>query len=189
MRTALVAGFVFGVLDDVLTSTKLLVAGKLLPAGNLMRQVVEGIAMAALCSTDELLIIETKKSGPVTACYWKKLAAGHERTQGYLAIGQLSLNAAKLGFTADAVTRLKAAKQHYNGFSHAGTFSIAGRVALHEPGVAFVGGHFDEAKLDGYRAELRERIGLCRVLPAFMQCLRASLTPAPGANAAPAAAA
>ncbi|MCA8059630.1 hypothetical protein [Burkholderia cepacia] len=48
MRTALMAGFVFGVLDDVLTSTKLLVAGKLLASSNLMRQVIEGIAMAAL---------------------------------------------------------------------------------------------------------------------------------------------
>lgn len=64
MRTALVAAFVFGVLDDVLTSTKLLVAGKLLPAGNLMRQVIEGIAMASLCSTDELLIVAVNERKP-----------------------------------------------------------------------------------------------------------------------------
>ncbi|WP_245163741.1 hypothetical protein [Burkholderia latens] len=178
MRTALMAGFVFGVLDDVLTSTKLLVAGKLLASGNLMRQVIEGIAMAALCSTDELLILEPKKSGPVMARYWEKLEAGDPRTQGHRAVGQLSLNAAKLGFNDDAVKRMTAAKQHYNRFSHAGTFSIAGRVALNEPGTAFVGGHFDEAKLDGYRAELRERIGLCGVLPAFMRRMLASMTAA-----------
>jgi hypothetical protein len=181
VRTALAAAFVFGVLDDVLTSTKLLVTGKLLASGNLMRQVVEGIAIAALCSTDELLIIEPKRGGPITARYWEKLEAGDSRTQGYLALGQLSLNAAKLGFNADAVKRLTAAKRHYNGFSHAGTFSIAARVALREPGTAFVGGHFDEAKLDGYRAELRERIGLCGVLPAFMRRMLASLTPDPRA--------
>ncbi|KVC53561.1 hypothetical protein WI72_20820 [Burkholderia ubonensis] len=56
VRTALAVAFVFGVLDDLLTSTKLLVTGKLLASGNLMRQVVEGIAMAAVCSIDELLV-------------------------------------------------------------------------------------------------------------------------------------
>ncbi|MFM0223093.1 hypothetical protein [Paraburkholderia dipogonis] len=42
-RTALVAAFVFGVLDDLVVSTKLLLTGKLPAAGNLMRQVVEGV--------------------------------------------------------------------------------------------------------------------------------------------------
>ncbi|WP_244122599.1 hypothetical protein [Burkholderia multivorans] len=179
VRTALVAAFVFGVLDDVLTSSKVLVAGKLLASGNLMRQVIEGIAIAALCSTDELLIINTKNSVPVMARYWEKLAAGDKRTQGHRAVAQLKLNAAALGFNADAVGRMERAKDRYNGFSHAGPFSIAARVALHEPGVAFVGGHFDEAKLDGYRAELRERISLCGVLPDFMRRMLARLTPDP----------
>ncbi|MDN8035773.1 hypothetical protein [Burkholderia vietnamiensis] len=186
VRTALVAAFVFGMLDDVLTSTKLLVTGEVLASGNLTRQVIEGIAMAALCSTDDLLIIDAKKPRPVMARYWKKLEAGDARTQGHRAVAQLKLNAAALEFNADAVGRLERAKPHYNGFSHAGTFSIAARVALREPGMAFVGGHFDDAKLDGYRAELRERISLCRVLPAFKGRMLASIETGRGGAAAPA---
>ncbi len=63
--------------------------------------------MATLCSTDELLIIATKpKRPPVTARYWERLEARDPRTKGHLAVGQLSLNAVKLGFNEDAVSAL-----------------------------------------------------------------------------------
>lgn len=187
-RTALVAAFAFGVLDDLVVSTKLLLAGKLPAAGNLMRQVVEGIAMSILCSTDALLIIKTNGKGkpPVTARYWQKVDEGDHRTQGFLAIDQLGWNAGALGVNADAVRRLVVAKQHYNAFSHCGTFTIANRVSLDEIGTAYVGGHFDAAKLDKYRNEMNERIGLCRVLPPFLERLLATMTPPAPQYAAPA---
>ncbi|KAA0080910.1 hypothetical protein CIW54_22860 [Paraburkholderia sp. T12-10] len=176
-RPVLVAAFAFGVLDDLVVSTKLLFAGKLPAAGNLMRQVVEGIAMSILRSTNELLIIKRGKDGnpPVMARYWQKVDEGDKRTQGYLAVDQLGLNASALGVNADAAKRLVVAKQHYNAFSHCGTFTIANRLSLDEVGTAYVGGHFDRAKLDGYRNEMNERIGLCRVLPPFMERLLATM--------------
>ena len=176
-RTALVAAFAFGVLDDLVVSTKLLFAGKLPAAGNVMRQVVEGIAMAILCSTEVLRIIKTNGKGkpPVTARYWQKVDEGDKRTQGYLAVEQLGLNAGALGLNEDAVKRLIVAKTHYNGDSHCGTFTIASRVSLDEVGTAYIGGHFDPAKLDGYRNEMNERIGLCRVLPPFLERLLATM--------------
>jgi hypothetical protein len=182
-RPALVAAFAFGVLDDLVVSTKLLFAGKLPAAGNLMRQVIEGIAMSILCSTDTLLIIKAgiKGNPPVTARYWQKVDEGDKRTQGHLAVDQLKWNAGVLGVNADAVTRLTAGKKHYNGFSHCGTFTIANRMSLNEGGAVFVGGHFDGAKLDAYRNEMNDRIGLCGVLSPFMERLLATM-------AAPAAA-
>lgn len=164
-QAALVAAFAYGVVDDVLVSTKLLVSGKLLPAGNMMRQAIEGIAVALLCSGPDLLIVDQKKNVPVLARYWKKLLEGDKRTSGHRALGQLSWNRTALGVSEDAVTRLKRAKEHYNTFSHPGTFGIAGRVALGKEGQVYAGGHFDIEKLEGYRVEVRERIGLCGVLP------------------------
>ncbi|WP_244140946.1 MULTISPECIES: hypothetical protein [Burkholderia cepacia complex] len=166
-RNALVGGFVFGVLDDLVTSTKLLVAGKLPAAGNLMRQVVEGIAMAILCSTDELLIIETKRQNqpPVTARYWEKVWDDDTRTEGHRAVGQLAWNAAKLGVLGEAVEALRRAKKHYNGFSHCGKFTIASRLSLEEVGKAHLGGHFDEAKLGVYRSELESGSGCAACCP------------------------
>lgn len=181
-RTSLVSAFAFGVLDDLVISTKLLLTGKLPAAGNIMRQVVEGIAMSFLCSTDELLILETKSNNrpPVMARYWEKVWAQDERTQGHRAIGQLGLNAGQLGVTAGAVEQLRRAKKYYNGFSHCGTTTITNRVPLNEVGVFHLGGLFDEAKLDVYRAELDSRIGLCRVLPEFMERMTATMTPPAG---------
>ena len=187
-RTALVAAFVFGVLDDLVVSTKLLLAGNLPTAGNQMRQAVEGIAMAFLCSTEDLLIIETKTKNrpPVMARYWEKVWDEDRRTQGHLALRRLGWNAGALRVNADAVTRLGLAKKHYNGFSHCGTLTIASRVSLGEPGTVYLGGHFDPAKLDAYRVEMNERIGLCRVLPPFMERMLASMAPPAAGEAAPA---
>jgi hypothetical protein len=187
-RNALVGGFAYGVLDDLVISTKLLLAGKLPAAGNLMRQVVEGIAMCILCSTDELLIIETKRKNqpPVMARYWEKVWEDDRRTEGHRAVDQLGLNAAKLGIAAGAVEQLRRAKQHYNGFSHCGKLTIASRVSLEELGTAHLGGHFDPAKLDAYRSELEGRISLCRVLPPLMERLLATMTTAVAAAAIPA---
>lgn len=179
MRTALVGGFTFGVLDDILVSTKLLLAGKLPAAGNQMRQAVEGVAMAFLCSSDRLVIVKekTKKHSAVRMLYWERLAAGDSLTRGHLALKQLEWNAGALGVSSDAVRRLVLAKDHYNGFSHCGTITIASRVALEEVGKVYIGGHFDEAKVDAYRVEMNERIGLCRVLPPFINRMLATMAP------------
>jgi hypothetical protein len=152
----------------------------LLPAaGNLMRQVVEGIAMSFLCSTDDLLIIQTKSNQPpVMAHYWQKVRDEDERTQGDRAVGQLGLNAGKLSVTAGGVGQLRRAKKYYNGFSHCGTTTITNRVPLEEVGVFHLGGLFDVAKLDVYHAELDSRISLCRMLPEFMEHMTATMTPA-----------
>ncbi|WP_186087653.1 hypothetical protein [Burkholderia gladioli] len=177
-RNGLVAAFMFGVLDDLVVSTKLLLSGKAAAAGNLMRQVVEGIAISALCATDELLVIERKKqTGLIRARYWEKLEEGDSRTEGHRAVEQLDWNAATLGFALSAVQQLRQAKKHYNAFSHCGMLTIAGRVALEIPGQLYVGGHFDPAKLHAYRSELGSRTQLCQVLPEFMTHLIRTMQP------------
>lgn len=191
-RNALVAGFMFGVLDDLVVSTKLLLTGKLPASGNLMRQVIEGIAMSSLCSTDELLVIEMKKGQrPVHARYWEKLWNDDTRVQGHRAVDQLGWNAVTLRLRDGAVEQLRRAKKHYGAFSHCGKLTIASRVSLDVVGQVHLGGHFDDAKIDAYRVELEGRINLCRVLPEFMRHLLATMqTPAAGhAEVAQAAAA
>ncbi|MBU9212022.1 hypothetical protein KTD23_28390 [Burkholderia multivorans] len=186
-RNELVAAFVFGVLDDIVVSTKLLLAGKAAAAGNVMRQAIEGIAMAAMCATDKLLVIQrNRKQGVIRARYWEKVWSDDNRVEGGRAVEQLDWNAATLRIAADAVEALRQAKKHYNAFSHCGKTTIAGRVALEVPGLFYVGGHFDPAKLVAYRAELSERTRLCRVLPDFMTHLTNTMTPAASNPSAPA---
>jgi hypothetical protein len=177
IRAAYVSGFTFGVLDDIVVSAKLLLTGKISAAGNLMRQAGEGIALAILCSSVRPLIVQKQKRKEVKGLFWELLKNDDKCTRGHRAIEVLEWNAAALGVNANAIERLKEAKEHYNQFSHCGKVTIACRMALDQVGKGFIGGEFDEAKLDGYRAELASRIALCKVLPDFMRRMTAILTP------------
>lgn len=178
-RARLVAGFSIGVLDDLVVATKLLIAGKGPAAGNTMRQAIEGVAIATLCSIDTPLVIQrSRKHGVVRACYWERMDQRDPRARGHLALEQLGWNAAMLGVRADAIESLQTAQRHYHEFSHCGPLTIGLRTGLTGPGATWIGGHFDVAKLDWYRVEMRERIGLCQVLPEFWTYLLRAL-PAP----------
>ncbi|MFA8361780.1 hypothetical protein ACEPT7_28315 [Burkholderia ubonensis] len=86
-RVDLMCAFALGVVDDLIVSTKLLLVGKVPASGNVMRQAIEGIAMAMLCSTDDLLVIERKgRRPPVQTRYWKKVLDGDRRVEGQHAL-------------------------------------------------------------------------------------------------------
>ncbi|KAF1065545.1 hypothetical protein [Burkholderia gladioli] len=178
-QAGLVASFALGVFDDLLVSTQLLLIGKLPAAGNLMRQAIEGIAMATLCAAADPVVIERRERGrgadkvlhDVKACYWKIVDRLDKRTEGQHAIRQLSWNATMLGLNPEAVAGLRGAQQRYHGLSHCGPRTIALRSAWDGSAAAQIGGHFEPAKLDFYRVELRERIGLSRMLPSFVEHL------------------
>ncbi|WP_230945154.1 hypothetical protein [Burkholderia territorii] len=173
-RTNLMIALAFGVIDDLTVSTKLLTAGKLPASGNVMRQALEGLAMAILCSTDDLLVIDQPKDKrPVQARYWEKFMRGDSRVQGQHALCQLGWNAEKLGVNADGVKLLQRAQKFFHPFSHCGQLAIASRAALEHPGRFHIGGHFEEAKLSGYRIHLEQHIGLCGLLPrSWIACWR-----------------
>jgi hypothetical protein len=171
VQSALVAGFAFGVVDDVLTSTKLLISGKLMASGNLMRQAIEGVAVAVLCSSHQKLVAEVRKNKSTTVIYWQRLRDMDDIVETHKALAQLMLNQITLGIDPEAVARLKRARKHYHQFSHPGLVGIASRVSLGQVGLVYAGGHFDIEKLDGYLVEIRERIGLCSVLPRLIDAL------------------
>ncbi len=178
-RNGLVAAFAFGVIDDLVVATKLLLAGKGPAAGNTMRQAIEGVAMAVLCSTDTPLILhKAGKAPPRLGCYWQKLDQEDPCTQGHHALKQLDWNAQALQVSPEAVKALRAAQKQYHQFSHCGPLTIGLRNMLTGPGMTWLGGQYDPAKLDWYRAEMRERIALARQLPMVFAHLLRTMTPA-----------
>ncbi|VWD48187.1 hypothetical protein BCO18175_07404 [Burkholderia contaminans] len=184
-RTNLMIAFALGVIDDLVVSAKLLLAGQLPASGNVMRQALEGLAMAILCSTDALLVIaQDKKKGAVRASYWQKIMADDSRVQGQHALRQLAWNAELLGLSPAGVAFLQRVQKIFHPFSHCGRFTLASRAAVQQPGRVHLGGHFDAAKLDGYRRHLEQHIGLAGMLPAMLDHLLDTL---PVPNAAPAA--
>ncbi|HBU28904.1 MAG TPA: hypothetical protein DEB56_03910 [Thiobacillus sp.] len=172
IQTALVCGFVHGVLDDLVTSMKLLLTGKVTVAGNLFRQAIEGICMATMCGYQGTLLIGEKDCD-----YWELVAKNAKEAEGHLAAKQLAKNWNRLGLNFEAAEQLKGTLSLYNKHSHAGTVAMAYRMELGPNGLIYIGGHFDEAKVEGYVAEFLQRVELAKivvqVIDSVWPCIRA----------------
>lgn len=65
-QAAFLAEFIFGVLDDLVVSSKLLMSGKMIASGDLMRQAIEGVAVAILCSSRQPVFVSRGRRFPAT---------------------------------------------------------------------------------------------------------------------------
>jgi hypothetical protein len=158
LQRNIVGALIHGVLDDCLTSVKLLLSGKLMSSGNLARQATEGICMAMMAAhPQELEFAKAAKEH-----YWRLFESNDERAQGNRAPHQVVHNAAALGLAQGAAAQLRSNIELHHPASHAGQFAMAGRMELADEGRISFGGHFDRAKLDGYRKEIQDRIGICK---------------------------
>ena len=174
-QAAFVAGYVFGVFDDLLVSMKLLVSGKMIASGNLMRQALEGVAVSILCASSELVAVRKQKQ-IVKINYWERLKSDDPLVNAHLSVQQLEINCDALGVSRDAIKTFKSARQRYHLFSHPSFMSLASRIALGEAGPIYIGGNFDAAKLPAYRVEISERTSLCGLLPKIIDGLIVRLT-------------
>lgn len=164
----MVANFIFGVMDDLVVSMKLLLLGKMIASGNMMRQAIEGVCVAFLCSAKEPIAVSKKD----TVVYWE-VAMDEEdpRARSYRALDHLERNSETLGIDSDAIERFKVARKKYHRFSHPNRLSTATRMQFGELNKMFVGGTFDQEKIEAYKFEINERIGLSKILPSLIRDL------------------
>lgn len=158
VHAALVGGFMHGVMDDLLTSTKLLLTGKLSASGNLVRQATEGICMAIMTAHSGTLEIGKKEQ-----VYWELVKNDDKAVSGNLSPKQLTKNLDRLGIESDGAAQLMETIEIHHAHSHAGPLAMANRMDLGPNGYLHFGGHFDPAKMEAYDLEFRQRIGLCKV--------------------------
>jgi hypothetical protein len=178
-----VAVFVHGIFDDLITSTKLLVTGKMIPSGNLMRQALEGVAVAILCSSRRLLLIPKKGCKRKTCIeikYWERVKELDSRVDSNKAIAHLDLNKTTLQVNQDAIAEMKKAVKRYHPFSHPSLVSIFSRAAETESEIMYsIGGTFNESAIPMYKDEIKQRTELCRVLPNLIELLIVNLNTVP----------
>lgn len=107
VQRGLVAGLMHGVLDDSLTSVKLLLSGKMGPSGNVARQAMEGICMTLLAAHSGTVILSTKdRKGTEECSYWKLVVDEDDRSEGNRAPHQLIMNAERLGVSDESAQQL-----------------------------------------------------------------------------------
>ena len=177
-RAAYVAGLIFALLDNLLVSMKLLVAGHLIPSGNLMRQATESTAVAILCSSKEKVVVQGKKGKRKVINYFNHFKSGSSVAQSSKALNQLELNKAALGIRDDAIEKLKAARKFYHQYSHPSMLSLGVTISHISPNIFFMGGSFDEGKIEAYQKEIKHRIGFSHILPNLIDALFNILKPA-----------
>jgi hypothetical protein len=155
-RLGHVSEFAYSAITLHILSMKLFLSGHLVAAGNLIRQVVESMAMALLCSSASLGVLD-------------KFIRGHFSTQK--AIVQVIKHAKKLGLKKDGLKHIQKAQTFYHGYSHPSRFTLASHMSFESDGALYVGCSFDEGKIDQYRKEIAGRVGLTKVFPSFIEAV------------------
>jgi hypothetical protein len=146
---------------------KLFISGQIIAAGNLMRQVLETIATALLCSSATLGVLE-------------KYSRGKYSTQK--SVEHLIKHSSKLGLKKDALKVLKSSQIFYHGYSHPTLITIATHISFDTEGVLYVGSSFDEGKVEQYRKEIEGRLSLAKVFSNFVLAVASNLGQIEGPN-------
>jgi hypothetical protein len=119
--------------------------------------VVETIALALLCSSKELDVLQRFMEGNYSK-----------------AIRDVNRHADRLGVVKEAMEALRVAEETYHDYSHPSHATIAAGMSFTEKG-SYVGASFDEGKLDGYAREVGGRVGLAAVFSSFVDGVKANV--------------
>lgn len=147
-RPAEVLLFVHVALNSIFTALHLLVSGYAIPAGNLMRQYAESVAMAMLCADESLDVFERYTSNRQQYPTHKALdLITREKVSRTL---QKSLHLDKQGY-AGFVSTMK----FYDNLSHASAITLGYTFMFSKMGGLILGAQADPKKHAQYRREIR----------------------------------
>ncbi len=166
--------FTYQVLDNLFTSMKTLLMGFQTASGNLMRQVVEGVAVVILCATSTQIKRIYKRNGKTkTKCfhYYEAFKNDKAYARAHMAIGLLESNRNLVGISDYGIEILELLKEHNNKYSHPTFWSTSSFISMGNPGKMYIGGCFDQGKLRWYKQEIAARGHFCRKLPELIDGL------------------
>lgn len=152
-RVSLTEFFVYQAINSVVTSLSLLITGRLVPSGNLMRHYGEATAMAFLCCHPSIPEYGRFMANPMKYPVHKAMTSVSKPKYRKL----LNINAANWA----EFTKLTS---FYDKLSHAGAMTLADATIFAQPGMVSLGGDFDSDKLDQYKIELSRRQSAAEVL-------------------------
>lgn len=149
-RQGMVVGIAFTTINLNAQSFKLFISGYTVAAGALFRQTLEGVALALLCSTKELPVLD-------------RFMADKYSTND--AIHHLNKNAKAAGVNSESLKTLNVAYRFFHRFSHPSKLTIASSANFSEDAAPNLGAFFDPAKKAEYKKDIRGRISFTSVLP------------------------
>ncbi|MGD8853540.1 MAG: hypothetical protein PVI28_14215 [Gammaproteobacteria bacterium] len=156
--------FMFMGFDSLFTSMHLLMQGYLIPSGNMFRQSLEAIAMAALLSEKSHIEVVVKK-GWSKRDFSKDYLREMKYTEAHNALRWLGKNAARMKLNESGIEIFKKGKNFYNKYSHPNFFCLGARMVGGEDPGLITGGIYDEEKLEIYKKEITSRESYASFLP------------------------
>ena len=150
MRRVYVTAFFFNAFNNLLVSTKLLLSGYSVPSGNLVRQTIEAICTAILCSAKKLTVYEQITRNKFSSNDAGRLVLKHRKT---------------LNIEKKAMESLLRLHKFYHHFSHPSLIGLAQNISLSSSDHSvYLGASFDKEKLSGYRKEVSARVELALLI-------------------------
>lgn len=159
-KRAQVSALVYIAIMLNILSMKLFLSGHIVAAGNLSRQVLEGVALALLCSGKELDVLRRFMDNKYSSNDAVRDVLRHRE---------------KLSLKGDALDVLKKSQDFYHKYSHVTKLTIATIMSFSQSGL-YVGASFDDGKLDAYKQEVGGRVSLAGVFPNFVDGVMANVS-------------
>jgi hypothetical protein len=160
-RHARVEMFLLGAFNSLLVSTKLLTICLLVPAGNLMRQFAEAMAMAMLCASNQLNIFERVEIEKEKFPY-------HDSIR--LISTQKSIRALQL--EAQGLENNRKVGKLFEHYSHAGIFSLNTFYDNSKGNKPTLGVFFDSGRQFIYEKEMKNRVSACSLLDSSIAIIK-----------------
>jgi hypothetical protein len=158
-RRAYVVAFANSAIYLHVNSMALFMNGHIVAAGNLMRQVIETVALTLLFSGRGLPFLDSFMA---------------EKYQSAGAVGDLLTHCKQLRVPAASVKVLQKARTFYHVYSHPTRMTLGAIFSSSGEGT-FVGANFDPGKVDAYRREMEGRVGLASVFDSFIKAVKYNL--------------
>lgn len=158
-KRAYVAALVCTAFTMHILSFKLFLSGHTVAAGNAFRQVLESIALALLCASKGLGILERFMD---------------DRYSANDAVRDVLRNRKQLGLRDDGLQALKSSQEFYHKYSHITRLTLTTIISFSEDGT-YVGASFDKGKIEAYRKEVESRVGLAKVFANFVEAVKANV--------------
>lgn len=150
-RASITAVFFFNAINHLVVSFNLLLSCYMVPAGNLMRQVLESLAMAILISSKKMQEFEKFKKEP------KKYPV-------FQAMNLVNQSLPKLNINYKAWSTVWDTWKFYHQWSHPAYLSLIDRFDFSTMDKIILGGMYDSGKVFAYKKEIKQRIALANLL-------------------------
>jgi len=160
-KKAHISAIIYSAINNQIVSMKFFLSGYATAAGNMQRQVFELVALACLCSSKELDVIDRYTDDKYSTTKAIRNALRHYNI--------LKLN-------KDALLMLRKSSEFYDKYSHPTLLATTVHVSLAKKGKElFLGASFDPGKMEGYEKEISSRVSIARVFENFIDGIRANI--------------